>query len=150
MPAARAAAPSTAGGGMARGNAGTGLRRPTSLPPERLVDFVPDIAAGDPDIAKHALVEPGELRTLPAAPTPFPQRRENSAQRLPQRKPQGAPPHLSRGYAGTVSRCRAKRNSLHAKLLVCRSGSRYGSAPLLRSLAVRSRGAVITALSGSC
>src|SRR6266576_6885628 len=110
MPAAPAAAPSTARGEMARGNAGMRLQRPTSLPPERLVDFVPDIAAGDPDIAKHALVEPGELRALPAALPPFPQRRENSAQRLPQREPQGAPSHLPRDYARTVSRCRAKRN----------------------------------------
>src|SRR5947207_1095936 len=150
MPAALAAVPSTARGGTARGNAGTGLRWATSLPPERLVDFVPDIAAGDPDIAKHAIVQPGELRALPAAPTPFPQRRENSAQRLPHREPQGTPSHLPQGYAGTVSRCRSERNSLHAKLLVWRSGSRYGSAPLFRSLAVRSRMAGVSALSGSC
>src|SRR2546430_423151 len=114
MPAALAAVPSTARGGTARGNAGTGLRRPTSLPPKRLVDFVPDIAAGNPDIAKHALVEPGELRPLAAALPPFPQRGENPAQRLPQRESRGALSHLPRGCARTVSRCRAKRNSLHA------------------------------------
>src|SRR5258708_8600594 len=102
MPASLAAAASTARGEMARGNAGMRLQRPTSLPPERLVDFVPDIAAGDPYIAQHALLEPGEFRPPAAAPTPFPQRHENSALRLPHAKPQGAPPRRPPGYAATA------------------------------------------------
>src|SRR5438445_303806 len=84
-------------------------------------------AARAPDIAQKAVVEPGELRPLAAAPAPFLQCHENSAQRLLESEPPAAPSHLPPSDARTVSRCRVKRNSFHLKLLIWRSGRRYSA-----------------------
>jgi len=65
------------------------LRRPTSRPPERFVDLLPDIAARHADIAQHAIVKQRELRSLATTLPPLAQdaegawtRVDDSAQRI--------------------------------------------------------------------
>ena len=50
-----------------------------SFPPERPIAQEFGIGPGDPDVAEHPVVEPGEFGALAGAPSPLPQCREKLA-----------------------------------------------------------------------
>src|SRR5437879_12001886 len=88
----------------ARRTARTPSQRPASLPPERLADLLPDIAARDADIAEHAVVEPRQFGALAATAAPLLQRIANEAQHMPQRRAGDAPPDALRSEERRVGK----------------------------------------------
>jgi hypothetical protein len=58
-----------------------------SILPKRLIDQEFGVCPGDPDVAEHPVVEPGEISSVSGAPSPLPQCREEPAHESTRRPP---------------------------------------------------------------